>query len=126
PFFVRGYDDLSRDRVGNISFDDLMGSRVLVGNFELRLPFTGPEKLATIKSGLLFSDLHLFLDAGLAWNSGNKIVSSLDKKPLVEQYYSDGTRVEDETARPILAYDRNYRVPVFSAGVSRRVKLFGA
>lgn len=126
PFFVRGYDDLSRDRVGNISFDDLMGSRVFVGNFELRLPFTGPEKLATIKSGLLFSDLNLFFDAGLAWNSGNKIVSSLDKKPLVEQYYSDGTRVEDETGRPILGYDRNYRVPVFSAGVSLRVNLFGA
>lgn len=126
PFFVRGYDNLSRERVGNISFDDLMGSRVLVGNFEVRLPFTGPEKLAAIKSGLLFSDLNLFFDAGLAWNSGNKIVSNLDKKPVVQQYNPDGTPVIDQNGMPVVGYDRNYRVPVFSAGISLRVNLFGA
>ena len=126
PFFVRGYDNLSRDRVGNISFDDLMGSRVLVGNFEVRLPFTGPEKLATIKSGLLFSDLNLFFDAGLAWNNGNKIVSNPDKKPLVQQYNPDGTPLVDQNGLPVYGYDRNYRVPVFSAGISMRVNLFGA
>lgn len=126
PFFVRGYDNLSRDRVGNISFDDLMGSRVLVGNFEIRLPFTGPEKLAAIKSGLLFSDLNLFFDAGLAWNNGNKIVSNLDKKPRVPQYNQDGTPMLDQNGMPVYGYDRNYRVPVFSAGISMRVNLFGA
>ena len=126
PFFVRGYDNLSRDRVGNISFDDLMGSRVLVGNFEVRLPFTGPEKLAAIKSGLLFSDLNLFFDAGLAWNNGNKIVSNLDKKPRVQQLNPDGSPMLDQNGMPVYGYDRNYRVPVFSAGISMRVNLFGA
>lgn len=126
PFFVRGYDNLSRERVGDISFDDLMGSRVLVGNFEVRLPFTGPEKLAAIKSGLLFSDLNLFFDAGLAWNEGNKIVSNVDKKPVVQQFNPDGTPVTDQNGSPVYGYDRNYRVPVFSAGVSLRVNLFGA
>ncbi|WP_245893615.1 basic secretory protein-like protein [Sphingobacterium gobiense] len=121
PFFVRGYDNLSRDRVGNISFDDLMGSRVLVGNFEVRLPFTGPEQLAVVKSGLLFSDLNLFFDAGLAWNSGNKIVSNLDKKPTVPARDQNGNLIPGE-----YVYDRNYRVPVFSAGISMRVNLFGA
>lgn len=126
PFFVRGYDDLNREKVGNVSFDDLMGSRVLVGNFEVRLPFTGPEQLAVVKSGLLFSDLNLFFDAGLAWNSGNKIVSSVDKKPVVQQYNPDETPVMDQNGDPVYGYDRNYRVPIFSAGVSMRVNLFGA
>src|SRR5690606_37578019 len=90
PFCVQGYDNLSRDRVGNIAFDDLMGYRVLVCNFEVRLPCTGPEQLAVVKSGLLLSDLHLCRDAGLAWNSGNKIVSNLDKKPVVQQFNPDG------------------------------------
>lgn len=126
PFFVRGYDNLSRDRVGNISFDDLMGSKVVVGNFEVRLPFTGPEQLAVVKSGLLFSDLNLFFDAGLAWNSGNKIVSNLDKKPVVPQFNLDGTPVVDQNGQQAMGYDRNYRVPVFSAGISMRVNLFGA
>lgn len=126
PFFVRGYDNLSRERVGNISFDDLMGSRVVVGNFEVRLPFTGPEQLAAIKSGLLFSDLNLFFDAGLAWNNGNTIVSNLDKKPVVQQFNPDGTPVIDQNGAPVYGYDRNYRVPIFSAGISLRVNLFGA
>lgn len=126
PFFVRGYDNLSRERVGNISFDDLMGSRVVVGNFEVRLPFTGPEKLAAVKSGLLFSDLNLFFDAGLAWNNGNTIVSTLDKKPVVQQFNPDGTPIVDQNGAPVYGYDRNYRVPVFSAGISLRVNLFGA
>src|SRR5690606_12529224 len=111
PFFVRGYDNLSRDRVGDISFNDLMGSRVAVGNFELRLPFTGPEKLAAVKSDFLFSDLNLFFDAGLAWNGGNKIVGNLDKKPLVPQYYEDGSPVMDQNNQQVMGYDTNYRVP---------------
>lgn len=126
PFFVRGYDDLNRENVGNISFDDLMGSRVVVGNFEVRLPFTGPKELAVVKSNLLFSDLNLFFDAGLAWNKGNKIVSNLDKKPVVQQYNPDGTPVLDQDGNLVYGYDRNYRVPIFSAGVSMRINLFGA
>ncbi|WP_437918942.1 DPP IV N-terminal domain-containing protein [Sphingobacterium sp. LRF_L2] len=126
PFFVRGFDNLDPQKVGDLSFNDLMGSRVVVGNFELRLPFTGPEKLATIKSGFLFSDLNLFFDGGLAWSRGNKIVGSIDKKPIVQQKNSDGSPINDEDGNPIYGYDENYRIPIFSAGVSLRINLFGA
>ncbi|WP_210354300.1 basic secretory protein-like protein [Sphingobacterium tabacisoli] len=126
PFFVRGFDDLNPDKVGGVSFNDLMGSRTLVGNFEVRLPFTGPEKLAMFKSGLLFSDLNFFFDAGLAWSRGNTIVSSVDKKPIVQQIDSDGKPVEDDKGNPVNGYDTNYRVPIFSTGVSLRINLFGA
>ncbi|MFD1770242.1 basic secretory protein-like protein [Sphingobacterium suaedae] len=126
PFFVRGFDDLNPEKVGDLTFNDLMGSRVLVGNFELRLPFTGPEKLAAVKSNFLFSDLNIFFDGGLAWSRGNKIVSSIDKKPIVEQTDANGQPIRDELGNIITGYDENYRVPVFSAGVSLRINLFGA
>ncbi len=125
PFFVRGFDSMSPEKVGDISYNDLMGSRVLVGNFEIRLPFTGPEKLAAVKSKFLFSDLNLFFDAGLAWNKGNKIVGSLADKPLIEQTDNQGNPVLDDGS-PLMVYDPNYRVPVLSAGISVRVNLFGA
>lgn len=126
PYLVRGFDNTSNENIGALTINDLMGSRVAVGNIELRLPFTGPEKLAAIKSSFLFTDLNLFFDAGLAWNKGNKIVGSMDKRPVVQQFDSDGNPVLDQDGSPVYAYDKNYRIPVFSAGVSLRVNVFGA
>lgn len=126
PFFVRGFDDLNPSKVGGLSFDDLMGSRSVIGNIELRLPFTGPEKLAVIKSGFVISDLNLFFDGGLAWSRGNKIVGKLSDKPLVPELDNNGQVIKDQFGDPIMRYDSNYRVPVFSTGVSLRVNLFGA
>src|SRR5690606_15631073 len=108
-FLVRAYDNSGRDPVGCISFHGDVGPRGVGGNFEVRLPFTGPEKLAAIKSGLLFSDLNLCFDAGLAWNDGNKIVSNVDNKPRVPQYNADGTPLLDQNGMPVYGYDRNYR-----------------
>ncbi len=126
PFFIRGFDNLNPAKVGGLSFDDLMGSRSVIGNFEVRLPFTGPEKLAAIKSSFLFTDLNLFFDAGLAWSRGSKIVGSISDKPLIPQLDANGAPVLDQSGLPIYRYDPNYRVPVFSAGVSLRINLFGA
>jgi len=126
PYLIRGYESSSGENIGDLSINDLMGARTAIGNVELRLPFTGPEKLAAIKSDFLFSDLNLFFDAGLAWNKGNKIVGSLDKKPVVQEVDRDGNLIVDENGAPVLGYDKNYRVPVFSAGISLRVNLFGA
>jgi len=126
PFFVRGYENSSQENIGKLNINDLMGSRTAVGNIELRLPFTGPEKIAALPSDFFYSDLNLFFDAGLAWNRGSKIVGNLDEKPRVPQVDRDGKIVVDANNNPILGYDPNYRVPVFSAGVSLRVNLFGA
>jgi hypothetical protein len=84
-YFIRGYtfDVLSRyvqTTNDNLTFQDLMGNKILVGNFEVRLPFTGPERLAAIKSSFLFSDLSFFLDAGWVWEPGDKL--SLDLMPV--------------------------------------------
>ncbi len=66
-YFVRGYtnDVLYYDDPSLI--DRMAGSKIAVGNFEIRLPFTGPKKLALIPTNFLLTDLNLFFDAGLGW-----------------------------------------------------------
>ncbi|MBE8712339.1 DPP IV N-terminal domain-containing protein [Sphingobacterium hungaricum] len=126
PHLVRGYSSGDFDTSGKITLSDLMGSRTAVANFEVRIPFTGPEKLAAIKSNFLFTDLNFFIDGGLAWNGGDKIVGSVNDKPMIEATDSNGNVVVDDSGNPILEPDPTYRIPVFSAGVSLRVNLFGA
>lgn len=107
PGFVRGYGSnqfYQLQSFQNVDFtiNELLGSRMAVANFEIRLPFTGPEQLAVIKSGYLFTELALFFDAGVAWTS---------------------------TTRPTLNINdmsADKRFPIFSTGLSMRVNLFGA
>jgi hypothetical protein len=63
PWYVRGFNSNSVEGTliqNGQSFEQLIGSRIAVGNFEIRIPFTGPERLALIKSGFFFSDLNFF------------------------------------------------------------------
>jgi hypothetical protein len=88
----------------------------------MRLPFTGPERLAVIKSGLLFSDLNVFFDAGVAWSGGDRIklsggIDQIGTEPIFD---TNGNQVG---VRPVY---EDVRIPVMSAGVSLRVNLFGA
>lgn len=109
PWLIRGYEDISfygdmasspEEYYFNIS--NLMGSKIVVANFEVRLPFTGPENLALIKSKLFYTDLNLFFDSGLAWSNGDKVRLRWEPENFSE------------------------RIPVFSAGASLRLNLFGA
>ena len=110
PFFIRGYEGSSfYNNVGlndTFSPNNLMGSRMALVNFEIRVPFTGPAKLAIIPSKLLFTDLSIFFDSGLAWY-GNSTILFNSKMPN-----------EKDIA--------NYRIPVTSAGISLRINIFGA
>lgn len=103
PWYMRGYRfDLAQDILNNNkrSIDELFGSKMLIGGFEVRLPFTGPEQLAVIPSKALFTELSVFIDGGMAWDT-----------------YTD----------PTDAYLRKFNFdPLFSAGVSWRFNLFGA
>ncbi len=69
PYFVRGYgynfDNLFRH---GLDYDQLLGSKLAVANVELRLPLTGPKRIAAIPSNFLFSELALFFDGGGAWD----------------------------------------------------------
>ncbi len=106
-YLIRGYEANSfynsqNVNTGSFDINQLSGSKLAVFNFEVRLPFTGPKKLAQIPSRMLFTDLNLFFDAGVAWTEDTKVVFK---------------------NQPTAA---NERVPALSAGVSVRVNLFGA
>jgi outer membrane protein assembly factor BamA len=76
PWFIRGYEDVINEgpfESGQFNMAWLTGTSIAVANAELRFPFTGPERLALIKSKFLLTDLNLFFDSGLAWSKGNNI-----------------------------------------------------
>jgi len=130
PFLVRGYEPQtfysSATPKNGFTIDQLSGNRIAVANFEIRLPFTGPEQLAMIHSKFLFTDLNLFFDAGLAWNAGQKVY--FQKNPPVigstPELAADGSEQFTSTGS-ILTQPVYGRVPVTSAGVSVRVNIFG-
>jgi len=112
PGFMRGYDYGSLFRIReqvyregrSFNFDKLQGTRMVVGGLELRVPFSGPERLALIPSRLFFTELNWYFDAGLAWREG----SNITLRPEQNQMTGDN------------------RFPVFSTGPSLRINLLGA
>ncbi|MDB5133169.1 MAG: tolB protein precursor [Mucilaginibacter sp.] len=120
PFLIRGYEAQTfysgngKVPTNGFTIDQLSGNRLAVANFEVRLPFTGPERLSQIKSKLLFTELNLFFDAGLAWNAGNEIK------------FQSGPDAIGKDAAGQTIYNTNQRVPATSAGISIRVNVFGA
>lgn len=105
PTLVRGFDTYSlyEKNEGKITVEEVTGSQIIVSNFEIRLPFTGPRRLAIIKSDYLFTELGLFADAGAAWRHPTK---ELD---------------------PEFARESSLKTvkPVFSTGICLRINLFG-
>lgn len=98
PFFVRGYDrEVYNAPEDSVFIFRTIGSKMLVGNFEIRLPFTGPRALSLIKSNFLITDLNLFFDAGLSLFE----LEDLEKDAYIQH------------------------IPILSTGVSMRVNLFG-
>ncbi|WDF53421.1 DPP IV N-terminal domain-containing protein [Mucilaginibacter sp. KACC 22063] len=134
PFLIRGYEynsfyNSNSTPKNGFTVDQLSGNRIAVANFEMRLPFTGPEKLSQIKSKFLFTELNLFFDAGLAWNAGNEIKFQKTPDAIGTQQLIDNTGkpVTGADGKPVTAvvYNTNQRVPALSAGVSLRVNIFG-
>jgi WD40 repeat protein len=54
------------------AFDQLLGSRILVGNFELRIPLFGALGLGSGYYGAFPLEVGGFYDAGVAWNRSSK------------------------------------------------------
>lgn len=113
---VRGYNSFTSSNyvLDNNDFyiDQLYGSKILLGNFEIRFPFSGLKRLSLINSRYFVSDLSAFFDIGTAFDE-----------------FSHFTKGE-----PIFLVDQNgngyyiYKKPKIakSAGISLRVNLFGA
>ena len=133
PFYIRGYEAQTfytgnnKTPTNNFTIGDLSGSRMAIANFEVRLPFTGPEKLSAVKSKFFFSELNFFADAGLAWSAGDKIELKTDPSLLrvVPVKDASGNQVFDPNSGNPLYSNVYSKVPAFSLGVSLRVNLFG-
>jgi outer membrane protein assembly factor BamA len=111
---MRGYENVINKgpfESGQFNMSWLTGTSIAVANAELRLPFTGPERLAIIKSKYFLTDLNLFFDSGLAWSKGSKITWNSSQSRIT----NDLTTANDTS-----------RSPIFSTGVSLRVNLLGA
>jgi Tol biopolymer transport system component len=82
PDLVRGYDvgpvGATSCAVGTpnvadcVSFDQLMGSRMLVGNLEFRFPLLRPFGASQRLYGPLPVEVAFFTDGGVAWNRGQR------------------------------------------------------
>ncbi|WP_231491769.1 basic secretory protein-like protein [Pedobacter sp. Leaf170] len=125
PYLIRGYESNSIYKTtterANQSFDinQLSGSKMAVFNFEVRLPFTGPKKLAAVPSKFLFSDLNLFFDAGVAWTNETQVSFKSEPTYVATPIIgADGTQTGSYLAT-------TERVPVMSVGLSLRVNVFG-
>jgi hypothetical protein len=106
PELVRGFNALEyadNGATSHLSINDLIGSKIYVGNAELRYPLSGPERLSGIKSRFFLSELNLFTDAGVAWgNTG----------------FVSGANPKDNTINRTSTF-------IMSTGISLRVNLFG-
>jgi Tol biopolymer transport system component len=120
PVFVRGYDvnniNVSKecgDQVNSTGqcpvFDRLVGSRIAVANFEIRVPLFGTDQLGLINFPYLPTEIAPFFDAGVAWCARNS-TSQFCEQPSPSWKFSENTPD---------------RVPVFSTGISARVNLLG-
>ncbi|WP_259014101.1 tolB protein precursor [Emticicia fluvialis] len=90
-----------------LSEEQLKGSQMGLTNFEIRLPFTGPKKLALIDFMYVPTDLNFFFDMGMVWDDAR----SPGKK--YEYVFSDGEK-------------QNLKLkPIMSTGVSLRINALG-
>src|SRR5262249_18626676 len=77
PNLVRGYDVNTFDATDCVpnaksacpAFDRLIGSRVLVGNLELRFPLLRPFGASQRMYGPVPVEVAFFADGGVAWNN---------------------------------------------------------
>lgn len=99
-WFVRGYASNDLYIADPQLFNRMVGSKIAVGNAELRLPLFGPKPLGLIKF-FLPVDLNVFADAGVAFYDTNDL----------------------ENPSPITGVVHK---PVLSVGASMRFNLFGA
>ncbi len=108
PWFVRGYDRIAymenpKGNTNYVTVNQLQGSQIMVLNAEIRLPFTGPERLTVLKSKALYTELALFADAGVAFNDFNVRIP----------YHSN--KINVNVNNPM----------IFSTGLSLRINLYG-
>ena len=105
-YYVRGYSYNSYNTQSQsynpnyLNLNSMVGSKMGVINAEVRLPFSGPERLTFIQSKYFFTTLVGFVDGGFATEDYSNLSFSWEPSP-----------------------DEN--TPIFSTGLALRINLFG-
>ncbi|GAB3517088.1 tolB protein precursor [Emticicia fontis] len=86
-----------------LSEEQLKGSQMGLANFEIRLPFTGPKKLALIDFAYVPTDLNFFFDIGMAWDDAK--TPGKDK----EYIFNDG-KTQTLTVKPVMSTGLSLRI----------------
>lgn len=124
--FVRGLGSILASNVEEIglTFSQLLGSKMMIGSFEIRLPFTGPKRLSLIPSTFLLTDLNLFIDAGVAFDNFSDFSTGKLIDFIVRD--EDGNIILDGNGNPIYEVRNAKPTLITSVGISMRLNLFGA
>jgi len=124
--FVRGLGSILATNVEEIglTFSQLLGSKMMIGSFEIRLPFTGPKRLSLIPSTFLLTDLNLFIDAGVAFDNFSDFSTGKLIDFIVRD--EDGNIILDGNGNPIYEVRNAKPTLITSVGISMRLNLFGA
>jgi outer membrane protein assembly factor BamA len=115
PEYVRGYDKANfygyecTGYIGggsNCETEQLVGSRVMVANAEIRFPLVRRFDLGSLPVGLPPIEALVFYDAGLAWSKGQKVsLSKPDNYDFTLQRY------------PLRSYGAGIRVNLFNLAI---------
>lgn len=124
PWLVRGFFDFISIDDGLSSQSQLFGSHIGVANFEVRIPFTGPERLCLIPFKYFISELALFTDMGIAWNSNNKLTLDMEANKKLKLNYNNLITTNTQSMYENVDY-AYYRYPMITYGISLRINLFG-
>lgn len=111
PWNIRGFNDREIENIlleNEIDPNILVGTKGLVSKFEIRVPFTGPKQLALINSKFLFTELALFTDIGVVWNSFDNFNQNLVSPGI-------GDTQLQAFSRPLMTAGASFRVNVFGA-----------
>jgi Tol biopolymer transport system component len=105
-------------------FDRLLGSKVLVGNAEFRIPLFGVEGFGLFNFPFLPTEVSPFFDAGVAYTNAQgpdwRLASSANNVPSCQTTTSTLAPTSSGSLYPCAD-----RIPVFSTGLSFRFNLMG-
>jgi Tol biopolymer transport system component len=125
PGFVRGYSFNSiEENEASAVFNRLFGTKIALASAEVRLPFLGTSQLGLVEFPYLPTELVLFADAGLAFNSLDDVnLSFVTDESKLNNIDENGT--PDDPSDDTFLNEEATHYPVVSTGAAARFNVLG-
>lgn len=104
------------------AFDRLLGSRIIVGNAEFRIPLFGSPEFGLINFPIIPLEVSPFFDAGIAYASNQSPNFRVSRTGGAASADCTNPAATGATSQFIVCTDR---IPVFSTGLSFRANVLG-